>query len=227
MAGRCISVTRKALGTTRVMRTCGMMGEVVGKAAWIATTQNTSPRGVYENYLPQLINLLEQPGAARRDSLDGDLYVPENAYQLPPRFAGLDAGKLGGIVIDDTKAKLQGKWTSGNGLKPAVNGGYSYASPGENTSATFPIRIRKSGSYQVRYYWRPHENRCQEATLAIAHGKGTTKVTVDLTKTPAGQNFQDLGTFEFVDVLPASVTLTGPAGSGYLHADCVQLLPVK
>ncbi len=33
MAGRCISVTHEALGTVRVMKTCGMMGEVVGKAA--------------------------------------------------------------------------------------------------------------------------------------------------------------------------------------------------
>ena len=27
----CVSVTHEALGTVRVMRTCGMMGEVVGK----------------------------------------------------------------------------------------------------------------------------------------------------------------------------------------------------
>ena len=33
MAGRCISVTHEALGTVRVMKTGGMMGEVVGKAA--------------------------------------------------------------------------------------------------------------------------------------------------------------------------------------------------
>ena len=33
MAGRDISVDREALGPVRVMRTCGMMGEVVGKAA--------------------------------------------------------------------------------------------------------------------------------------------------------------------------------------------------
>src|SRR5690606_28043649 len=35
MAGRCVSVTHEALGTVRVMKTCGMMGEVVGKAASI------------------------------------------------------------------------------------------------------------------------------------------------------------------------------------------------
>ena len=33
MAGRNISVTHVALGTVRVMRTTGMMGEVVGMAA--------------------------------------------------------------------------------------------------------------------------------------------------------------------------------------------------
>ena len=35
MAGRCVSVDREALGTVRVMKTGGMMGEVVGKAAWV------------------------------------------------------------------------------------------------------------------------------------------------------------------------------------------------
>ena len=33
MAGRDISVSHVALGTVRLMRTCGMMGEVIGMAA--------------------------------------------------------------------------------------------------------------------------------------------------------------------------------------------------
>ncbi|MDR3736553.1 MAG: FAD-dependent oxidoreductase [Acidobacteriaceae bacterium] len=55
MAGRNISVTHVALGTVRVQRTTGMMGEVVGMAAAIASRRGTTPRGVYENYLPELI----------------------------------------------------------------------------------------------------------------------------------------------------------------------------
>lgn len=43
MAGRDISVTHVALGTTRVQRTTGMMGEVVGMAAAIAHMHGTSP----------------------------------------------------------------------------------------------------------------------------------------------------------------------------------------
>jgi hypothetical protein len=62
MAGRNISVTKTGLGPVRVMRTCGMMGEVVGKAASICVKNSASPRQVYEQYLPELINLLSAPG---------------------------------------------------------------------------------------------------------------------------------------------------------------------
>ena len=66
MAGRDISVTHDGLGPVRVMRTCGMMGEIVGKAAWICINQGTSPRGVYENHLALLKELMQRPGATRR-----------------------------------------------------------------------------------------------------------------------------------------------------------------
>ncbi len=59
MAGRNISVTHVALGTIRVMRTTGMMGEVVGMAASLCRKHDTSPRGVYEKYLEELIALME------------------------------------------------------------------------------------------------------------------------------------------------------------------------
>jgi len=64
MAGRDISVTHEALGAVRVMRTCGMMGEVVGMAASICRKHKCSPREVYEKHLDELIDLLKQ-GAGR------------------------------------------------------------------------------------------------------------------------------------------------------------------
>jgi hypothetical protein len=54
MAGRNISVSHVALGTVRLMRTTGMMGEVLGMAAAICKEQNTTPRGLYQNYFPKL-----------------------------------------------------------------------------------------------------------------------------------------------------------------------------
>ena len=58
MAGRNISVTHEALGTTRVMRTTGMMGEIVGMAAEVCKRFGTDPRAVYQNYLPELKKLM-------------------------------------------------------------------------------------------------------------------------------------------------------------------------
>ena len=60
MAGRDISVTHEALGAVRVMRTCGMMGEVVGMAASLCKQYDTSPRGIYEKRLEELKGLLQQ-----------------------------------------------------------------------------------------------------------------------------------------------------------------------
>ena len=64
MAGRNISVTHVALGTIRVMRTGGMMGEVVGMAASLCKQHGTSPRGVYEKRLEELKALMNR-GAGR------------------------------------------------------------------------------------------------------------------------------------------------------------------
>ena len=75
MAGRNISVEREALGPVRVMRTTGMMGEIVGKAAWICLRHQTTPRGIYERHLAVLHELMQQPGAARRKTLEGPLYA--------------------------------------------------------------------------------------------------------------------------------------------------------
>lgn len=67
MAGRNISVTKTGLGPVRVMRTCGMMGEIVGKAASICVTKNVSPRDVYEKHLDKLRSLMLKPGNWRAD----------------------------------------------------------------------------------------------------------------------------------------------------------------
>jgi hypothetical protein len=66
MAGRNISVTKTGLGAVRVMRTCGMMGEVVGKAAALCIRYQTTPRGVYQDHLAALKELLDQPGSMRK-----------------------------------------------------------------------------------------------------------------------------------------------------------------
>jgi hypothetical protein len=60
MAGRNISVTHVALGTVRVMRTGGMMGEVVGMAAALCKKNSCLPRDVYAKHLDGLKELMAQ-----------------------------------------------------------------------------------------------------------------------------------------------------------------------
>ncbi len=81
VAGRCISVTHEALGTVRVMKTCGMMGEVVGKAASVAVKHGSTPRGVYDDHWSELDALLKLPGKARRKTLADPIAVPADAGQ--------------------------------------------------------------------------------------------------------------------------------------------------
>lgn len=60
MAGRNISVTHVALGTVRVMRTTGMMGEVVGMGAYLCQKYKTTPKGVYRDHLGKIQDLMKK-----------------------------------------------------------------------------------------------------------------------------------------------------------------------
>ena len=60
MAGRDISVTHVALGTVRVQRTTGMMGEVVGMAASICGKNNALPEDVFTKHLEDLKKLMRE-----------------------------------------------------------------------------------------------------------------------------------------------------------------------
>ena len=71
-AGRNISVTHLALSSTRVMATCGMIGQAVGTAAWIAKKYSTNARGAAK-YIDQIKKALHDddcylPGSRRKTS---------------------------------------------------------------------------------------------------------------------------------------------------------------
>ncbi len=58
MAGRDISVTHEALGTVRVMRTGGCMGEIVGMAASLCKRYDAGPREIYSDHFDELRELM-------------------------------------------------------------------------------------------------------------------------------------------------------------------------
>jgi hypothetical protein len=240
MAGRCISVNHEALGTVRVMRTCGMMGEVVGKAAYVATLHNTSPRGVYENYLNDLIGLVQQPGAMRRDWPRGELYRDPLSPTVAPYFnkatdtvtgvisakgKSVPAKSLPGIVVDDDAAKLGGKWTIGAGLVPFIAEGYRYANGKQPAEARYELAVPEAGKYELRLAWVGHENRSTKTSCTLERpGQRPLKLRLNQREDSSDEHaFHSLGKFDF-PAGTSAVILSTEGADGFVHADAVQLL---
>lgn len=72
-AGRNISATHAAMSSSRVIATCGVLGQAVGTAAAIASRNGLSPRGVYEQRIDELKQTL----------MDDDCYLPFNVRRIP------------------------------------------------------------------------------------------------------------------------------------------------
>ncbi len=229
MAGRCISVTHEALGTVRVMKTCGMMGEVVGKAAAICAKHYCSPREVYSKHWSELEALLKLPGQARRDTPTSPIEMPAVILPASPEgpLPGLDPAKLPGIVIDDRQAEKEGPWTAGAGLKGYVAYGYLYASPNSGAQVTFSSRPAP-GRYEVRLAYQPHANRGTTVPVVLRTPDSTRKLIINMReKPPLEHGFISLG---FVQVRPGAkcdVIVSTEKSGGVVHADAVWLLPQK
>jgi hypothetical protein len=245
MAGRCISVNHEALGTVRVMRTCGMMGEVVGKAAYLCRLHDVTPRGVYERYLPDLIELFQHPGAMRRDTLGGELYRDDQVASVKPYFnkgsdtvtgvlapptqtqtgTGIPLKSLAGIVVDDNGAKLTGRWTVGQGLSPFIADGYRYAPPGALAEARYELTVPEAGKYELRVAWVGHPNRSTKTIcMVVPEGMKPIRIRLNQREDSTDPNrFHSLGAFDF-PAGKAVIVISNEGADGFVHADAVQLL---
>ncbi len=229
MAGRNISVTDHALGTVRVMKTIGMMGEVVGKAAAIAIQNNCTPRDVYTFHWAKLDALLQLPGRARRgadNTFDLSGAVPGPVDDTGGRGTGVALASLKGIVVDNKAAKLTGKWASAASLEH-VGTDYVFAR-GEGRKASFEFSVPADGMYEVRFATAAHENRASNTTLTIRTADGNKSVTVDQQKAPPlDGRWVSLGKFRFAAGKPAAVEVDATNANGNVHLDAVQVLPVE
>jgi hypothetical protein len=232
MAGRCVSVTHEALGTVRVMKTGGMIGEVVGKAASICVKNNATPRDVSERYFPELQALLRLPGAARRATVSEEPRLPAG-YTPPALVPGVHEGAAGpavstlpGLALDDSQAKLTGKWAEGQGLPGYFGTGYRYRSSKEPGTARYDFKVEKAGSYEVRLNYSPHENRATNTPVTIESAEGRKTVAVnERIAPPLEKGFVSLGTFRFEPGKPAAVIVGDGPANGTIHIDAIQLLP--
>jgi len=231
MAGRCISVTHEALGTTRVMKTCGMMGEVVGRAASICAIHSCTPRDVYEKYYSELDKLMKLPGKARRKTLSDEIFIPDDALSLagehgPP--TGIDPAKLKGLVIDDTQALKSGSWTAGEGLKGYVGWSYLYAPSDSGATVRFGFKAPGTGKFEIRLAYQPHENRGAQVPVTVKTGDDSRTVNINMKKEPPLEHgFISLGKLELKKDESVSVEVATTGAGGFVHADAVQVVAAE
>lgn len=230
MAGRCISVTHEALGTVRVMKTGGMMGEVVGKAAAVCIDKQCNPRAVYTDHYQDLEKLLVRKGVERRDTIDGSFYIRKDSKQLPPVIgAYIDPATLPGLVIDDEHNNVQfvGKWTKGEGLKGYIGNHYVYHGQGKKAEIHFKFQVDKPGKYEVRLAYGHHKNRATNTPVTIRSAQETKTVKINQrVKPPLAHGFISLGVFDFKKDQPIEVVMSNTGVDGNVHADAIQILPV-
>ncbi len=229
MAGRQISVTDQALGTVRVMKTIGMMGEVVGKAASIAVRRNCSPREIYSLYWSEMDTLLKLPGRARRsadESFELEGPAPGAVDDTGGRSSGVPATALPGIVVDNKVATLSGQWTAGSSLEH-FGSDYVYGR-GAGTKAVFQFTVPTDGRYEVRFATAPHENRATNTAYKVRSAEGEKSGRVNQKLAPTiDKRWVSLGVFRFAAGKPGAVEIDAAAADGLVHIDAVQVVPAN
>ncbi|MCM8809113.1 MAG: FAD-dependent oxidoreductase [Candidatus Omnitrophica bacterium] len=114
-AGRNISVSHVALGTTRLMGTCALIGQAAGTAVYLCKKYNCSPREIYEKgYYKELQQILLREGCfipEVKNQDKGDLCLNSKVYSSSTsslKFEKFD-GEIKLDIPIGQKVPLEGK----------------------------------------------------------------------------------------------------------------------
>lgn len=201
MAGRDISVTHEALGAVRVMRTCGMMGEIVGMAAFICKEHSVGPRAVYADYLDDLTALMGKdiaagwlenagPNLARSAKVavgggyDEDKYPKENIND--GRFNRRDNDLRWLSSASESPCYVEFSWDEGQriGAVRVISGWFNGQAAGDPIS-DFSLQYRAGDDWRDVEGSQVMGNRRVEVTRKF-DGFESDKVRLVITSTPGG-----------------------------------------
>ncbi len=117
MAGRDISVSHVALGTVRVMLTCAVVGHATGTAAGMSIEKDTTPRGIYTNYIKALQQRLLKEGAHLIDLRGAD---PLDLARKAKATASSEKSPAANVINGYARAvgKNTNAWTPANDKLP-------------------------------------------------------------------------------------------------------------
>ncbi len=175
---------------------------------------------------PPAVKLQPHPDAVPNTHAPGEVDRPE----LVP-FIVADPASLPGIVVDETAAKLEGRWAYSTHTPPYVGVGYLHDQrEGKGAkSATLTPDLPRAGWYEVRLAHCYNVRRATNTPVTIRHADGETVVRINQQEEPPhARLWRTLGTFRFAAGRAGHVRIGNDGTDGkYVIVDAVQFLPVS
>lgn len=201
MAGRCASFSHVGLGSPRVMNTGSQMGVATGYAAALCVKHNTTPRGIYQNHMPELQDSVGIP----RDIREDYSYV---------------------ITVDDSdegQIERIGDWTySSWGSSKYGNNYYHDGNSGKGEKEyIFKPQLEKDGEYKVFIRYTASDNRSSKTPVSIKDNNNNVSLIVNQQINDA--SWFDLGTYTFTANNGPEISIKNDDTDGYVIADVIAL----
>jgi hypothetical protein len=141
----------------------------------------------------------------------------------------LDPLSLDGVVVDDSDAKLSGKWISSTHNNGFVGLQYLHDDNKDkgNKSITFSANIPHQGEYDVQVSYTSGPNRSKRTPVTVMHADGEQKIYINQTKAPnILGSFKSVGKFNFDKRERDVVQITTEGTTKVVIVDAIRLVPV-
>ncbi len=206
----CVSSSHIAFGSIRMEPVFMILGHSAASAAVMAIEAGIPVQDVDYDRLREL--LLEQG------------QVLEHASDEVVRSLNPSAFK--GVVLDDSSAKITGKWKISRSNGPFFEEGYLHDSNTEKGAGAVIFETDlAAGMYDVQVAYPPNSNRATNTPVTIRHADGSRTVTINQRHKPTVEGtFVSLGRFRFDAGGPARVTIGNEGTDGYVVIDAVRFL---
>jgi hypothetical protein len=208
----CMSASHVAYGTIRMEPVYMIMGQAAGVAGAQAADNGVAVQKI------DVDKLLARLKARKAVLSPLGLSRPGGAGK------GIDAAKLGGIVVDDVGATKTGAWVFSTSTLPFVGAGYVH----DNNTDKGRMRVRftpsltKTGRYEVRLFYPAHANRATKVPVVIHYQDGEKMTSVDQRKPLRDEQPLSLGTLAFAAGTSGWVEIRNDDTDGFVVADAVQ-----
>jgi hypothetical protein len=209
----CLSATHISYGSIRMEPVFMVMGQSAATAAVIAIESDKDLQQI------DLAKLKEKLLA------DGQMLDFEST-PVPEHFS-ISKEKLGGIIVDDNEAELNGFTSEGHTTPGFVGTGYRHdgdTAKGEQ-KARFTPDLPTAGQYRVAISYTALGNRADKVPVIIHHADGeSTMIVNEKKKAPEQGALLPLGTYRFEKGKSGWLEIRNEGTKGHVIIDAAQWL---